>query len=363
MLSEDNQKLTVALCDLGRGFRGGQRQTLNLARALMYNGHDVVVICDGRGELLERCENNGIEVIETRYNALSLFYESRKIARELKEIGAQIFNASDSHGHTLGLMIKKQIPHIGLVVTIRTGFSKSGFISRKLKYASANVDAYVAISRAAASVLKKKGVPENKIQIIYSSIDSDLFNPRGREESETFRIGTASSLEPDKGQALVLNALAKCRDKLGKFHYLAAGEGPERESLERRAEESGLKDNVELLGYVEDMPEFYRNLDLYILPSKSEGLGISLLEAGACGAVVAGSDIPGINEVIRNNIDGFLFEKDNVEELSRVMVRAFEDEALRNKIKKEFYNKLGEFDIKNICGQYINLYKKILKSN
>ncbi len=363
MPSEDDNKLTVAICDLGRSFRGGQRQTLNLARALNYSGHDAFVICDNRGELLERCENNGIEVIEARYSGASLFFEGRKIARELKKIGVNIFNASDSHGHSLSLFVKKYNPGMGLVVTARTSFDRSSLFSRKFKYGSVRVDRYVAISRTVASILERKGVAKDKIRLIYSSIDSDLFHPRGREESEIFRIGTASSLEGSKGLDLILNALSKCRDRLGNFKYMAAGEGSEKESLERKAEDLGLKDNVEFPGYLEDMPEFYRGLDLYILPSRSEGLGISLLEAGACGAVVVGSDIPGVNEVIRNNIDGFLFEKDNTDELSKVIIRAYEDEELRNKLKKEFYNKLGEFDINYMCEKYINLYKEILKSN
>jgi glycosyltransferase involved in cell wall biosynthesis len=363
MPSEDDHKLRVALCDLGRGFRGGQRQTLNLARALMYNDHEVVVICDSRGELSLRCENNGIEVIETRYSAASIFFESIKIARELRKFRVQIFNASDSHGHTLGLLVKGRIPQIGLVVTSRTGFEKSGFLSRKFKYGSGRVDRFVAISRTVASVLEKKGVPGKRIRVIYSSIDSDLFNPRGREESEIFRIGTASSLEKKKGLDMVLNALVECSGQLDRFRYKAAGIGPEQESLERMAEETGLKDNVEFPGYVEDMPEFYRSVDLYILPSRAEGLGVSLLEAGACGAVAAGSDIPGINEVIRNNIDGLLFKRDDVNDLARVIVKAYEDEGLRNKLKKAFYNKLGEFDIKYMSDQYIKLYREILKSS
>ncbi len=356
-------KHRIALSDLGRGFRGGQRQTLNLARALQYNGHEVVVICQNRGELLKRCELNGIEVIPSRYSIFSILFEGRKLARELKNMGAEIFHASDSHSHTLGLIVKRKYPELKMVVTVRTAFDKSGSFSKRLKYNSRKVNAYVALSRKVSDILLKKGIPPSKINVIPSSVDYDLFNPGGREESEIFRIGTAGALEKDKGADLILLALAKAKDRLGEFVFRIAGEGPCRESLELQAEKLGLDDRVQFLGFVDDMSEFYRGLDLYILASKSEGLGSSLLEAGACGAVIAGTKIPGIEGIIEEKKNGFLFDRSDLSRLSEIMIAVSRDNELGNKIRKEFYNNLRKYDIINISGQHLELYRKLLENS
>ncbi|MBD3219591.1 MAG: glycosyltransferase, partial [candidate division Zixibacteria bacterium] len=356
-------KYKIALCDLGRGFRGGQRQTLNLARAFQYSGQEVVVICQNRGELLKRCELNGIEVIPSRYSILSILFEGRKLARELKNMGAEIFHASDSHSHTLGLIVKRKYPELKMVVTVRTAFDKSGSLSKRLKYNSRKVNAYVALSRKVSDILLKKGIPPSKINVIPSSVDYDLFNPGGREESEIFRVGTAGALEKDKGADLILLALAKTKDQLGEFVFRIAGEGEYRESLELQAEKLGLNDRVEFPGFVDDMPEFYRSLDLYILASKSEGLGSSLLEAGACGAAIAGTKIPAIESIITDKRNGFLFDRSDLRGLSEIILTVSRNGELGNKIRKEFYNSLRKYDINNISGQHLELYGKLMEKN
>ncbi|HDS01404.1 MAG TPA: glycosyltransferase family 1 protein [candidate division Zixibacteria bacterium] len=362
MPSEEN-KTKIALCDLGRSFRGGQRQTLNLARTLQYNGHEVLVICHRNGELLKHCELNGIDVIASKYSILSLLLEGHRIYRELKKIEAQIFHASDSHSHSLGLIVKRFNPSLKMVVTVRTAFDKSTSVSKRLKYNSPRVNAYVAISKAVFDVLLKKGIAPSKIKVIPSSVDYAVFNPGDRVESKVFRIGTAGALEKDKGVDLILLALAKINSELGDYVFKVAGEGPYRESLGLQAGKLGLSDKVRFLGFVNDMPDFYSNLDLFILASKSEGLGSSLLEAGACGAVIAGAEIPGIQEIITDNENGFLFERHELNRLSDIILNLSGDHELGNKIRKEFYNNLRKFDINNITGQYLNLYRKLLENN
>jgi glycosyltransferase involved in cell wall biosynthesis len=362
MPSEEN-KYKIALCDLGRSFRGGQRQTLNLARTLQYNGHAIVVICHKNGELLKHCQLNGIDTIPSKYRILSLPSEGYRLSKKLKRIETDIFHASDSHSHTLGLIVKKFHSSLKMVVTVRTAFDKSTSLSKRLKYNSPKVDAYVTISKTIFDILLKKGIAPSKIKVIPSSVDYSAFNSSCRTESDVFRIGTAGALEEGKGVDLILPALAGVNDKLGDYVFKVAGEGPYRESLELQAGKLGLTKRVEFLGFVNDMPDFYCNLDLFILASKSEGLGASLLEAGACGAVVAGTAIPAIQEIISDNKNGFLFERHDLGMLSDIILNLSQDIELRNKIRKEFYNNLRKFDIDNITGQYLNLYGKLLENN
>lgn len=362
MPSEEN-KYKIALCDLGRSFRGGQRQTLNLARTLQYNAHEIVVICHRNGELLKHCELNGIETIPSRYRILNLPSEGYRLSKELKRIGTEIFHASDSHGHTLGLIVKKFHSSLKMVVTVRTAFDKSTSLSKRVKYNSPKVDAYAAISKAVFDILLKKGVAPSKIKVIPSSVDYGVFNSSCRTKSDVFRIGTAGALEQGKGVDLILLALAGINDKLGDYVFKVAGEGPYRDSLELQAGKLGFNRRIEFLGFVNDMPDFYCNLDLFILASKSEGLGSSMLEAGACGAVVAGTAIPAIQEIISDNKNGFLFERHDLGRLSNIILGLSRDNELRNKIRKEFYNNLRKFDINNITGQYLKLYRKLLENN
>ena len=94
------------------------------------------------------------------------------------------------------------------------------------------------------------------------------------------------------------------------------------------------------------MAEFYRSLDLYILASRSEGLGSSLLEAGACGAALIGAKVGGVGEIIADGVDGLMFEHGNADALSELIVKVAKDGRLHEKITTGMEKKLILYDIK-----------------
>jgi L-malate glycosyltransferase len=359
-MDADSNKINVALIDLGKGFRGGQRQTLNLALALRLEKIPVCVICDPKSNFSERCKQSDLETYGARYNTLSLGGMARKIVKFLRLRKTTIIHASESHGHTLGILAKLFHSDLKLIVSSRTCFEKTSFLSRRFKYSTPKVNRFVAISNAVASNLLIKGVPKTNIEIIYSAIDRDYFNPDNRTKNDTFTIGTACALEPGKGVNQILVALGGIKEKLGDFKFKIAGTGPKRDFYEQLAKKNSLRNIVEFTGFVDDMSEFYRSLDVYILASKSEGLGSSLLEAAACGAVPIGTKTGGIVEVIEDGVDGFLHEYGNTEHLSEILLKLQYDREICNKMIKEFEKKLESFDIKHIVNKYITLYHKIL---
>jgi len=223
------------------------------------------------------------------------------------------------------------------------------------------VDRYIAISKAVTANLVDKGVKRDRIEIIPSSIDREYFTSAGRPEKPAFIIGAACSLESGKGVDLILKALARVRDKLDDFRFVVAGSGPQRSEFEQMAADLGLGDRVEFRGFVENMAEFYRGLDLYVLASRSEGLGSSLLEAGACGAALIGARVGGISEIIDDGADGFLFEYGDLNSLSELILKVAKDIETREKIAMGIKKKLMLFDINYKIKNYLTFYRNVLE--
>lgn len=361
MHSRSENKYGVALCDLGREFRGGQRQTFNLAIALEERGVPVKVLCLPDSILSKRCREKSIKVYPAAYRPQFLLFDAYKIAVNIRKHRFNVFQASDSHSHTLGLFVKYFYQPVRLVVTSRTCLGKAGFFSEVFKYGSTAVDHYVAVSNAVAANLVDKGVRRDRIGIIPDSLDRGYFTSAGRPDKTIFTIGTACSLEAGKGVDLILKALARIRDKLDDFRFVVAGSGPQKAECERMADNLGLRNRVEFCGFVENMAEFYRGLDLYILASRSEGLGSSLLEAGACGAALIGARVGGISEIVDDGADGFLFEYGDMDSLSELILRIAKDSDTRKKIVMGIEKKLKLFDINTKIEDYLKLYQKVLE--
>lgn len=124
-------------------------------------------------------------------------------------------------------------------------------------------------------------------------------------------IGAVGRLTAVKGLETLLLAARQLLDENQKVCVVLIGDGPLRETLEARAVELGIRQNLALLGYREDTDELMQAVDIYALPSLSEGIPMALLEAMAAGKPVAASRVGGIPEVVEDGVSGLLVEPSN----------------------------------------------------
>ncbi len=123
---------------------------------------------------------------------------------------------------------------------------------------------------------------------------------------DTILLGCVGYLSEEKGHDRLLPALARIREASPNCRLVLAGEGPRRAALEHQAAALGLGESVVFAGFVENLPEFYDALDVFVFPSLSEGLGTALLLAMAHGLPVVASARGGIPEAVRDGENGLL---------------------------------------------------------
>ncbi len=161
---------------------------------------------------------------------------------------------------------------------------------------------------------------------------------------------SVGELNKNKNHEIVLQALNKIKDK--NFIYLMCGRGILKEYLERKTQELHLENKVKLLGYRSNVIEILKTADLFIFPSKREGLPVSIIEAMTARLSVIASNVRGNRDLITKEN---LFEPDDIVALTSLIEKRLE--AIENKkLKKVTYTNLEQYSLTNVLKQMVKIY-------
>lgn len=184
-------------------------------------------------------------------------------------------------------------------------------------------------------LVEDEGVPESLIDVCYNGIDAQRFSP-GPAASipEPLRCGApitgaVCALRPEKDLATLLRGFALLFRREPKARLLVLGSGPEEPILRRTASELAIESATLFQPAVQDVIPWLRMLDIFVLPSVSEALSNSLIEAMACGVCAVASRVGGNPELIGNDDRGFLFAARSADELGALLIRLGRDPELR----------------------------------
>jgi glycosyltransferase involved in cell wall biosynthesis len=148
---------------------------------------------------------------------------------------------------------------------------------------------------------------------------------------------------------------------LPKLRLVIAGEGELRPNLERQIDELGLRQSVTLLGYRKDVPQLLRALDVFVMSSKEEGLGTSVLDAMACNLPVVATAGGGIPEMVHDGQTGLLVPIQDPEALAQALIRIVQDKPLAQQLAKQGHALVHErFAVKTMVEGNLNVYRRLL---
>jgi len=204
----------------------------------------------------------------------------------------------------------------------------------------------VCVSKQVKEYLKSKGVKEEKLEVIYTGIDTDKFIPEIKKDfkkewgiKDEVVVGIVAVLRSQKRHMDLLEAIKT----IDNIKLIIVGEGPQRRNIENFIKNNNLENKVIMMGHREDVDLILPNFDIFVLPSREEALGTSLLEAQSAGVCALGSRVGGIPECIKENHTGLLFEPLNPQDLKEKLQILVNDKDLR----EQFSNNAREFIVKN----------------
>ena len=171
---------------------------------------------------------------------------------------------------------------------------------------------YIAVSHSLARELTRWGISPARVSVIHNGIETESFERAGRRFSRgggrgrPVVVGTVARMAPQKGLPVFIRAAARLASQFPEMRFVVAGDGPERGALEKLAFKLGLRERLSFPGYCADLPARLAEIDIFVLPSLTEGMAITLLEAMAAGCTVVAARVGGVPEVIEDRVTGRL---------------------------------------------------------
>lgn len=202
-------------------------------------------------------------------------------------------------------------------------------------------DRVIAISNGVRDVLLTEGVAAGKVAVVHSAVDLDRYRPAGGDRpalASEFALGPATKTVamvaqfiPRKGHATLIDALPAILDAEPAARVLLFGQGPGEAAVRAQVARRGLGGAVIFAGFRDDLPRLLPGVDLLLHPAASEGLGVSLLQAAACGVPIVASAVGGIPEVVADRLTGELVPPGDAPALAAATIRLLGDRALRRR--------------------------------
>ncbi len=215
------------------------------------------------------------------------------------------------------------------------------------------------------------------IEVISPGVDVHTFRPTGargplpKPNLPQRYIFCLSRIDSNKGHDLLLKAYARVRREIPDIHLVIGGGSPEpqpREAevfhrMEEIIGELGIAESVHIVGYVEDevLPLYYREAELFALPSLFEPFGMTALEAMACATPVVASKFGGIRNVIESGRNGLLVDSENDTEFAEAMVGLLSDPDRADKIGRAGCGTIREeYSWEAIAQKHLSFYEKFM---
>ena len=209
------------------------------------------------------------------------------------------------------------------------------------------------------SVSKIHGVGIEKEKYVVENFDKSEYRKKLNLENEDFVILVLAELNRNKNHIQLIKAMSKLKDKYPNIKALFAGVGPLEEEIKSQIKNYGLENNIQLLGWRNDVKELINSCDVVGLFSKREGLGKCLLEGMICGKAVIATNTRGPRELIVNDENGFLFEIDEHEETIKSIEKIYKDKSLKAKFEYNGKKKADKYLVENVLFQLDEIYKSI----
>lgn len=195
------------------------------------------------------------------------------------------------------------------------------------------------------------GINTEKIKNIY--VNKKIKREELGLKEENVVLLSVGELNKNKNHVVVIKALAKLNNP--NVHYLICGQGNLKEDLLKLIKKLNLERNVKLLGFRKDIYEIYKMSDIFIFPSKREGLSVALMEAICCNLPIICSNIRGNNDLIEDGKNGFLIENDLKEYVKKINFLVHEKNFYKN-LENSNEKILEKINIKNIAQENKKLY-------
>lgn len=342
------------------------------------NDFDISVACLYQSWLAELLPTMGITILPLPLRGTlspGKDYRSFKLlAGFMRSQGIELVH---SHGAKAALVARPAALVAGVPVSIYTVHNsvtsekypawKNGLVTTIEHILSWPTDCIVTVSNALRNEIMARGkINHSKIKVIHNGISlSNLHSTPGTQWNLPpcrSVVGTVARMAPQKGLTILVQAAKQLLSVYPDIHFILAGDGPLKTSLIQQVRSLAIENNFTFTGTVKNISTVYAAIDIFVLPSLTEGLPLSILEAMAFSLPVVASAVGGIPEVIEHGVSGLLVAPGNATELANGIAQMLDNPTKAREMGEKAYHRVSHcFNASKMVEQTANLYYNLLR--
>lgn len=387
MISKTSRQNTLKVAVLATvvDYGGAEKVVISLMKNINSNLFDLVPIIFTRSTHINSVFHQELHKVKKIYH--NIFVDKYKIKylnpliniidalNVLKKQNCDLIHTHGYRADVIGVILSK-LTGLPIITTCH------GFISNSINLKLYNrldffslrfVDKIIAVSDSIKSCLIKGGLKESRIDVIHNAVKTDMdyvaFN-RSRQQirisagikEKEFVIGYIGRLSEEKGLEYLVKAVSMMKGSDIPIRVLLIGDGPHKTYLENLVKREDVQSIVTFNGFQTDVENWLATLDIFILPSLTEGLPMSLLEAMSCGIPVVSSAVGGVPQVIESGRNGILISPGKPDDIRDAVYNLYTDELLRRKLSAGARETVRlKYNVKDWVGKIESEYLKLLE--
>jgi glycosyltransferase involved in cell wall biosynthesis len=336
---------------------GGQEKLLvELARHRDRDAFDVEVVLGRRGLLADEVEAAGVPVTALEAPGGVRPGLAARLAWHFWRRGTHAVHTHDERPYIHATPAARLA---GVARVVHTRHSMAAALTPRqakvVAFLARLTDRFVCVSRDALTRAVAQGVPRSKATLLWNGIDLGRFRSTGPVPGGPAVV--VARLSPEKDVGNFVRAAALLRDEEPAFRGLVAGEGPCLADLRRETGDRRLGGVRDYLGVVRDVPPLLARAGLFVLPSRAEGISLTLLEAMASGLPVVATAVGGTPEAVEDGVTGLLVPPADPAALAAAMRRVWRDPELARRLGDAGRRRAERhFDVARLARSYEALY-------
>lgn len=335
-------------------WRGGERQTYLNMEGLRDMGVEVDLLATLKGELSVKSQSANFQTytIKNRWEGIKFLLKNGS--------NYDILHAQTSKAQLLAILTKPFHRKI-VVYSRRVNFPIKGLFT-KLKYFF--TDSVVAITEEVKKNLENFGV--KNVSVITDIVENQAVNTQrafsfveknGWQNKKI--VATVAAFTEEKDPQTLVDSIAYLSKLRSDFVFLHFGEGKLKPEIIQRVQDLGINDLYQFVGYHDGIQDYYAIFDIFVLTSRQEGLGSSILDAFIQGVPVVATRAGGITETVENR--GLLCEVGDSERIAKSIDKLLNDKSLTTDFTEKAYQiATTKHSIKTVSKQYITIFNRLL---
>jgi L-malate glycosyltransferase len=355
-----------------KSWRGGEQQIAYLLEELNKKGINNFVAVRRNSAFEKYCKEKHLQNFSLPFRNefdLQTAFQIKKICREFR---IDLIHIHSSHSHGLAVWSALLGNSTPMVLSRKVDFPVKRNPLSYFKYNHKQIKKIICVSEKIKEIVSESIEDKDKCITIYDGIDLSRFDGKVRKNilrralnipETAFLTGNISAIAPHKDYFTFTDTAEIVLKAYPDSFFIIVGDGPLFSQVKEYIEKKGLKDKIIMTGFRNDVPEIMADLDLFLMSSRTEGLGTTILDAMSCSVPVVATNAGGIPEVIQHEKSGLLGLVQNPENLAEQVIRLIRYRDLRENLKEGGRARVKEFSKEKMASRTLDVYEEVIRKS